>query len=63
MYIYMYVYIYIYISHIHVIHTSMPNLVFLTYSSLQIFVKNLDGGISNFRISCQFLIKLNCHNS
>ena len=25
--------------------------------------QNSDGGISNFRISCQFLIKENCHNS
>ena len=41
----------------------MPNLVSLTYFSLQILEKNSDGVISDFRISGQSLIKENCHNS
>ena len=41
--------------------TFVPNLVSLTCSSLQIG-QNLDGGMSNFQISGQSLIKENCHN-
>ena len=41
----------------------MPNLISLTIPSLQILSKNSDGGISNFRISGQSCIKVNCHNS
>ena len=41
----------------------MPNLESITYPSLQILCKNSDGGISDFRISGQSLIKENCHNS
>ena len=41
----------------------VPNLVFLTLPSLQIFGKNADGGISDFCICGQSLIKENCHNS
>ena len=40
----------------------MPNVVSLTHLSLQILGKTL-GGISDFRISDQSLIKENCHNS
>ena len=36
-----------------------PNLVFLTLD----IVQNSDGGISDFQISSQSLIKENCHNS
>ena len=38
----------------------MPNLVSLTSPDIG---QNLDGGISNFRISGQSLVKENCHNS
>ena len=41
----------------------VPNVVSLTSSSLQIYWQNLDGGISDFWISCKTLIKGNCHNS
>ena len=41
----------------------MPNLVFLTRASLQIFGQNSDEGISDFQIYGQSLIKRYCHNS
>ena len=41
----------------------MPDLAFLTGVSLQILGKNSYGGVSDFRISGQSLIKENCHNS
>ena len=41
----------------------LPNLASLTPPSLQIFGKNADGGISDFWLSGQSLIKENCHNS
>ena len=45
------------------LETFVPNLVSLTRPSLQILSKNSDGGISNFWILDQSLIKENCHNS
>ena len=41
----------------------MPNLVFLTYPKPTDIEQNLDGGIFNFHISGQSIIKRNCHNS
>ena len=40
----------------------MPNPAFLTCSSLEIFGQNSDRGISDFWISGQSPIKVNCHN-
>ena len=45
------------------LETFVPNLVFLTRPSLQILGKNSDGGICDFQISGQSLIRRNCHNS
>ena len=44
------------------LETSLPNLVSLTCPSLQI-LGNTDGGISDFWISGQSLVKVSCHNS
>ena len=41
----------------------MPNLVSLTRPNLQIMGKTQTGGISDFQISSQSLLKGNCHNS
>ena len=44
------------------LETFVPNLVSLICPSLQILGKTQDGGISDFWISGQSLIKENCHN-
>ena len=41
----------------------MPNLVSLTSPSLRVLGKTQTRGVSDFRISGQSLIKVNCHNS
>ena len=41
----------------------MPNLIFLTYPKSTDIEQDLDGGILDFRISGQSIIKRNCHNS
>ena len=41
----------------------MPNLVSLTHPKSPDILQNSDGGISDFWISGQSLIKENCHNS
>ena len=41
----------------------MPNLLSLTRPSLPDIGQNSDGGVFNFPISGQSLIKENCHNS
>ena len=41
----------------------VPNLIFLTYPKSTDIEQDLDGGLLDFRISGQSIIKRNCHNS
>ena len=50
-------------SDIILLETSVPNLIFLTRPRFPDIGQNSDGGISDFQISGQSLIKRNCHSS